>query len=295
MKLLAQPIFRSMQISLERNISNAIFVAATFVWRIGRIHRVFYHIGEVKGVNKGSKTCCKRRRSLGLVLLFNEVLRYIILPLNSTDLHVDLNSSAANLVPSNSVSTITSNLLESTSPASGSSTPRPSSFIPVCDLGISSPSESPGLPASHQDYRVRELTCLGQSIRWEPGAVWDSYAFHQHLDDNTMPWDPIRFNGPNHIVLRSKNCNKQLSDVVGDDIKARTCHQCQYIPNSVKFKRFMERNSRDELPQRTPWKYMNWRQLRQTLIKNRENFNVLKLKVASFILSRNIWLTIQWH
>ena len=190
----------------------------------------------------------------------------------TTDLHVDFNSSTATLIPSNSVSesTITSNL-ESTSlaSASGSSTPCAPSFIPACDLNLPSPSPSESMPASeshpasHHDAsdQVNELICLGQSVQWEPGAVWDSYAFHQHLDGDTIPWDPIRFHGPNRIVLRSKNCKKRLSDAAGDDIKARACHQCRYIPNSTKFKRFMERNNQDELPQHTPWKYMNWRQL----------------------------------
>ena len=95
-----------------------------------------------------------------------------------------------------------------------------------------------------------------------------------------MPWDPIRFNEPNNIVLRSKNCTRRLSDTVGDDIEAQTCRQCQYILNSAKFIRFMERNNQDDLPQHTPWKYMNWRQLRGALIRYRENYNVLKLKVV---------------
>jgi hypothetical protein len=219
-------------------------------------------------------------------------IRYISLVGGTNDRRVDFNSSTATLIPSNSVSTITSNLeYTSLASASGSSTPRAPFFIPACDLNLPSPSESHPTDPSHasdQDYHVNGLTCLGQSVQWEPGAVWDSYAFHQHLDGDTIPWDPIRFNGPNRIVLRSKNCNKRLrvSDAAGDesdDIKARTCHQCRYIPNSMKFKRFMERNNRDDLPQHTPWKYMNWRQLRQTLIKYRKNYNELKLKVANFI------------
>ena len=28
---------------------------------------------------------------------------------------------------------------------------------------------------------------LVQFVQWEPGAVWDSYAFHQYLDD-AMSW-----------------------------------------------------------------------------------------------------------
>ena len=49
--------------------------------------------------------------------------------------------------------------------------------------------------------------------------MWDSYVFHQHLDGDTMSWDPIRFDMPNRIVLRSNNCNKRLSNTAGDDIK----------------------------------------------------------------------------
>ena len=123
----------------------------------------------------------------------------------TTDLHVDLKFSMEILGPSNSVSTVTSNV-ESTSPASGSSTPHALSFVPVCDLSLPLPSES--LPPSHHYHCLNELTCLGQSVQWEPGTMWDSYAFHQHLDGDTMPWDPIWFNGPNQIVLRSKKCTK---------------------------------------------------------------------------------------
>ena len=125
------------------------------------------------------------------------------------------------------------------------------------------------------------MICLGQPVWWAPGAVWDSYAFQQHLDDdaNMMPWDPVGFNGSNQIMLRSKTCKEKLSDSDGDDIKARVCRQCQYIPNSAKFLKFMERNNEANLSHHVPWKYMNWRQMRQALIKYREIYNQLKLKV----------------
>jgi hypothetical protein len=72
-----------------------------------------------------------------------------------------------------------------------------------------------------EDDDNQRTECTGVTVEWKPGSVWNMYI-------------PI------------SSMEKDLC----------LCSFCHYIPNSVDFKKFMERAV--EAPAHTPWPYLNY-------------------------------------
>ena len=81
--------------------------------------------------------------------------------------------------------------------------------------------------------------CRGVTVDWKPGSIWNTYPYHQHTEWD-MDWAPIGTEDNRSLQLCSKNCSINLNS---GDAAVLTCSSCQYIPNSVKFKKFMSMRS----------------------------------------------------
>jgi hypothetical protein len=120
--------------------------------------------------------------------------------------------------------------------------------------------------------------CLGVIVEWQPGSIWNTYPYHQHAEW-VMDWSPIGIEDNGSLRLRSKTCSINLD---AKHMPTLTCASCQYIPNSVKFKKFMTRAV--EAQERTPWAYLNFQQLSNRMHKLTDQNRLLKLKVLPTIL-----------
>lgn len=119
--------------------------------------------------------------------------------------------------------------------------------------------------------------CRGQPVEWTPGSVWDSYAYQMH-DDDSLPWNLIRFQEGNFIIIQSRDdCAGSLfSDKERD---RGSCNACFSLLNSDDLRRFISRAHQSEAKSHTPWKYLNHQQLAHLLVKSRSKVQDLHLKV----------------
>lgn len=121
--------------------------------------------------------------------------------------------------------------------------------------------------------------CTGVIVEWKPGSVWNTYPYQQHAE-RSLPWEIIGFENDTWLRLRSRKCPIWFQPSQPSVI---TCSFCNYIPNSVDFRKFMERAV--EAPAHTPWPYLNYEQLNLKLHKTTNHNRLLQLKVFSFNLN----------
>ncbi|KAF8872535.1 hypothetical protein BD779DRAFT_1679648 [Infundibulicybe gibba] len=130
----------------------------------------------------------------------------------------------------------------------------------------------------HSSDIDEENECMGQSIKWQAGSVWDTYAYAQH-DDETIPWAPIRIESADRIVLQSKSCKVILK--TPSELQERTCSSCSQLRHSPQVLKMIERASGDA-PPHTNWKYLNARQVKRILSITRQQNCSLRLKNQNF-------------
>jgi hypothetical protein len=131
---------------------------------------------------------------------------------------------------------------------SGEKTESLSSSLASFNISSSSSSE----PGSDDDEKIE---CMGISIEWKPGSIWNTYPYHQHAE-RSMAWEPIAIENNGSLRLRSRKCPIWF---IPSHLSHLTCSFCCYIPNSVEFRKFMTHAV--EAPVHTPWAYLNYQQL----------------------------------
>ena len=131
-------------------------------------------------------------------------------------------------------------------------------------------------PPSVPSIQIPELyPCPGVEIVWDPGSIWSTYPYHQHLV-HTTGWTPASFNKTeNKIYLRSDKCAKELSK-----FDFSPCVECRMIPYSSRFKNFMERAQ--EAKEYTPWDYLTSEQLQRVAKRLVCDLKKLQNKVSIF-------------
>jgi hypothetical protein len=115
--------------------------------------------------------------------------------------------------------------------------------------------------------------CLGVIVEWKPGSIWNTYPYHQHAEW-VMDWKPISIEDNGSLRLHSRDCSMNLDSRC---LSTLTCASCQFIPNSIKFKKFMTRAV--EAQEWTPWAYLNFQQLSNRMHKLTDQNCLLKVKV----------------
>jgi hypothetical protein len=130
---------------------------------------------------------------------------------------------------------------------------------------------SPMLPLLSEQEK-----CLASLIQWKPGSVWISYPYQQH-DVQTLPWEPVGFEGNNRLHLRSTKCKSILKSQ--KELNEHVCSYCRGIESSAAFARFVDRAISPA--KHTPWQYLSHKHLLQLLAKATAEVKMLKLKVCS--------------
>ncbi|KDR69600.1 hypothetical protein GALMADRAFT_77244 [Galerina marginata CBS 339.88] len=136
------------------------------------------------------------------------------------------------------------------------------------------------LESPEPDLPFRER-CEGQWVDWYPGSVWDTYAYQQH-EHRAIPWTLNGTEGQ-RVRLRSKTCNRYLQGGLNSETVRAACTECIALLKDTKLKRFMERASKQPEP-RTPWKYLNFAQIRQVLMNSTKKARRLELQVRATLL-----------
>ena len=132
-------------------------------------------------------------------------------------------------------------------------------------------------PQSVPSIQIPKLDpCPGAEIMWDPGSIWSTYPYHQHLI-HTMGWTPVSFNKTeNKIYLRSDKCAGDLSE-----FDFSPCMECRMIPYSSRFKSFMKRAQ--EAMENTPWDYLTSEQLQRLAKRLVCDLQKLQIKVSKFL------------
>ena len=156
------------------------------------------------------------------------------------------------------------------------SSPNPAPAPKMIYSRVSHPNAShAAMPPSVPSIQLPKLEpCPGAEIVWDPGSIWSTYPYHQHLI-HTIGWTPTSFNKTeNKIYLRSDKCAGELSE-----FDFSPCVECRMIPYSSRFKDFVQRAQ--EAMEYTPWDYLTSEQL-QCLAKRL----VCELKKLQYKVSR---------
>lgn len=117
------------------------------------------------------------------------------------------------------------------------------------------PSRSPSAASSRATSRIpssKHFMCLGVLVKWEAGSIWDTYPFHQHAT-REYPWEPIHVENEMWIRLRADSCSMSTTN------STAVCEECTGIPNSLKYRRAMQRAS--SALDHTAWSYLTHKQL----------------------------------
>lgn len=125
------------------------------------------------------------------------------------------------------------------------------------------------LPETEQD------ACMGQSIEWMAGSVYNTYALQLHRDVN-LPWTLRSIDGEKWIRVQSRHCQLTLQE--GERL-TRTCKQCRKLANDTRLRETMERAARDSLSAHTPHRYLNPAQMEQANKKLSRDLKAERLKV----------------
>jgi hypothetical protein len=112
--------------------------------------------------------------------------------------------------------------------------------------------------------------CSGVTVPWQPGSVWTTYPYQRH--ENSIGWMPISFSGKrNTITIRADSCQGYSDQLEGP------CRLCKALPDSVKFRDFVQQASRAS--DHTQWDYLSSQQLQSLLTRANKNCRQLRTQV----------------